>query len=105
MIEDATLKYLGIYPEAVERADAIVEGWCEVYGIDSDEEVWPNVLDAFRTRFGVEEYGARSLTSWLVRAAFEALDSALGEHGVDGSRTDYYVNGMASSFCIDGEGA
>ena len=103
MVEDALLKYLGIYPEVIERADDIVERACKAQGIDSDDEVWPHVLDEFNSMTGFKEGGFNTPTNMLIRMAFSALDSALREHGMDDGRIDYYVDGMCSDFYIDGE--
>lgn len=105
MIEDAALKYLGIHPEVIERADAIVERVCEAHGIDSDEEVWPYVLDRFMNRFGTMPYGRGTFTDELIAMFFAATASALEESGIDEDGIDYYVDGMCSSFSIDGEEA
>lgn len=102
MIEDALLKYLGIYPEVIERADAIVERACEAHGIDSDDEVWPYVLDRFEQAFDLKARD-NGFTNWLIHASFSALDSALQEQGIDDGRIDYYVDGMCSDFYINGK--
>lgn len=102
MIEDATLVYLGIYPDIIERFDAVVEKACEEHGIDSDEEVWPYVLDSFEEVFG-ERAERKQFTNTLIGMMFSSLDSALHEAGVDYERTDWYADGPCSAFIIDGE--
>lgn len=98
MIEHALLKYLGIYPETIERADEIVERVCEEYDIDSDSEVWEYVKQTFD-----EEVFDGQLSDFVVDLMFRNLAAALMESGkVDGKRIDYYVDGICSDFTIDG---
>ena len=103
MIEDALLKYLGIYPEIIERFDALCERVCADYGIDSDEEVWPEVKWKFDEMCGIGSNHPLNMTNILIRMAFNEVAGALVEHGVDDGRIDWYVDGMASAFVIDGE--
>ena len=101
MIEDATLKYLGIIPECIERADEICERVCDEHGIDSDSAVWEYVKQDFE-----EQVHDGNLTNLIIYFIFKNLRAALDESGVvDMSRTDWYIDGMCSSFMIDGEEA
>lgn len=99
MIEDATLKYLGIYPEVIERVDEICERVCEKYGIDSDDAVWEYVKQDFD-----EQFNEADLTGYICYLIFKHTRAALVESGmVVDSRIDWYINGICSSFYIDGE--
>ena len=99
MIENMALKCLGIYPECIERADEIVKRVCEEYGIDSDAEIWPYVQQDFE-----ENVFGGDLTNEIMSYMFRNLQAALIESGkLSDEQIDWYVNGYASSFVIDGE--
>lgn len=98
MIEHAILKYLGIYPETIEKYDEVIEQVCEEYGIDSDKQVWEYVKQAFD-----ENVFDGNLTNEILSYMFRNLGSALVEAGkFDEQQIDWYVNGWDSHFYIDG---
>ena len=103
MIENALLKYLGIYPETIKRIDDMCERVCEDYGIDSDEEVWPEIKRQFGEICGIRPDHSLNITDILISMAFREVAGALVEHGMDNGRIDWCVDGMASAFTIDGE--
>lgn len=99
MVENAVLKYLGIYPEHVEAADELCERVCGRYGIDSDEEVWAYVKSDFEELV----YDGSQMSNAIIRLIFYNLLAALREHGVGEGRVDWYINGGDTHFYIDGE--
>ena len=99
MVENAALKYLGIYPEHVQAVDELCERACEKYGINSDEEVWAYVKQDFEELV----YGGRQMSNEIIRLVFCNLLAAMRDHGVDEGRVDWYINGGDTHFYIDGE--
>ena len=100
MIEDALLKYLGIYPESIQRADDICERICEEYGIDSDSEVWPYVKQDFEELV----YDGRQLSNEIIYYVFRNLRAALVESGkLKEEQVEWYINGFDTGFLIDNE--
>ena len=100
MIEHEALKYLGIYPESVEKADVICERVCEKYGIGSDYDVWEHV----RQDFEKQVYDEYPLSDLIIFFIFKNLKAALVKSKkVEEPDIDWYINGWDTGFYIDGE--
>ena len=100
MIENAVLKYLGIYPEHIDDADELCERVCKEHGIDSDSEVWEDVKQNFEELV----WPGRQLSNEIIFYIFRNLKAALVESGeFEDGQIDWYINGGDTHFYIDGE--
>lgn len=97
MIENEILNYLSIYPYAINDVDDTVERICGMYGIQSDDHVWPYVKQWFE-----EEVFGDNLTNAIIDTIFRNLRDALVESGqFESDQIDWYVNGLDSHFIIN----
>lgn len=93
------LAFFGIYPEAIEQADDLVQRYLEAYHLEQDtdrvfEEAWPYLQDHMVNA---------SVTDTIIWSLFEALENEMVDKaGIDEDRISMYVNGLDSHFLVDG---
>jgi len=100
MIENAVLKYLGIYQEHIDEADELCERVCKEHSIDSDSEVWEYVKQDFEENV----WQGHQLSNEIIYYIFRNLKAALVESGkYKESQIDWYINGLDTHFYINGD--